>query len=315
MEQIIRNWTDLITPKEETRAGFIKLALEKNNLAQPYVERAKVLKSIALKTKSAFELIDNTGIRKALITASGLSDKSLNHLNNDDLNESIKSFIEKYLAPAGKNYVDELVFRYLLIMGDSMGGKMRNIAGYLAERQFVSRLVSAFNIKGINFYWMDFKTKQWFNNKKSALVAGHRIRAIFWDNDKPKNLLINFTIPFVKKNIDFTIIEHSKKIDYTLKTEILSNPDIYIALGELKGGYDPAGADEHWKTANSALDRIRIAFSKLSHTPQTFFIGTAIEKSMAIEIFDQLNSNKISRAVNLTNDNQLTDICLWIISL
>ena len=31
-------------------------------------------------------------------------------------------------------------------------------------------------------------------------------------------------------------------------------------FGELKGGIDPAGADEHWKTGNSALVRIRKAF-------------------------------------------------------
>ncbi|HAJ78349.1 MAG TPA: hypothetical protein DCO75_01135, partial [Fibrobacteres bacterium] len=31
---------------------------------------------------------------------------------------------------------------------------------------------------------------------------------------------------------------------------------------ELKGGIDPAGADEHWKTAKTAIDRIVSAFKK-----------------------------------------------------
>jgi len=32
-------------------------------------------------------------------------------------------------------------------------------------------------------------------------------------------------------------------------------------MGELKGGIDPAGADEHWKTANKALDKMRKPFT------------------------------------------------------
>jgi hypothetical protein len=41
-------------------------------------------------------------------------------------------------------------------------------------------------------------------------------------------------------------------------------------LGELKGGIDPAGADEHWKTARTALQRIDDAFRKISKRPYTF---------------------------------------------
>lgn len=62
------------------------------------------------------------------------------------------------------------------------------------------------------------------------------------------------------------------------KDSIHYKPEKYLALGELKGGIDPAGADEHWKTANSALQRIRTGFAKKSLTPYTFFIGAAIEK-------------------------------------
>ncbi len=31
-----------------------------------------------------------------------------------------------------------------------------------------------------------------------------------------------------------------------------------LMLGELKGGIDPAGADEHWKTANTVLIGLEI---------------------------------------------------------
>jgi type II restriction enzyme len=96
---------------------------------------------------------------------------------------------------------------------------------------------------------------------------------------------------------------------------IIHRSEKYIALGELKGGIDPAGADEHWKTANSALERIRSGFRKLKLVPQTVFIGAAIENSMASEIYKQLQKGTLDNAANLTDDEQLTTICEWILNL
>ncbi len=92
-------------------------------------------------------------------------------------------------------------------------------------------------------------------------------------------------------------------------------PKKYLALGELKGGIDPAGADEHWKTANSALDRIRNAFSDNNSNPQTFFIGAAIENAMAQEIYQQLVKNTLSNGANLTNESQVVSLCNWLIKI
>ena len=45
----LSSYKSLITPYEETRAGFISLALEKNKESTPFVEEAKALKVIASK--------------------------------------------------------------------------------------------------------------------------------------------------------------------------------------------------------------------------------------------------------------------------
>ena len=92
-------------------------------------------------------------------------------------------------------------------------------------------------------------------------------------------------------------------------------PNKYIALGELKGGIDPAGADEHWKTANSALERIRKAFLKENCSPKTFFIGAAIEKAMAQEIYQQLEKQTLTNSANLTNENQVVSLCNWLLNI
>jgi hypothetical protein len=89
----------------------------------------------------------------------------------------------------------------------------------------------------------------------------------------------------------------------------------YVALGELKGGIDPAGADEHWKTARTALDRIREAFSKEGVTPYIFFVGAAIEKKMSSEIWNQLETGILSNAANLNDENQVASISIWLCSL
>jgi len=99
----------------------------------------------------------------------------------------------------------------------------------------------------------------------------------------------------------------------TPEGELLADKSKYLACGELKGGIDPAGADEHWKTANSALSRIRSAFGR--NAPALFFVGAAIEASMAKEIFKQLKSGKLSHAANLHEDEQVNDLVDWLLSL
>lgn len=80
----IKSAKDLVTSREETRAGFISLALEKNYLAVSYIEEAKVLKALANKVKKPIDLLSVKDLRVGLLTASGLSDKSLNHLTERD---------------------------------------------------------------------------------------------------------------------------------------------------------------------------------------------------------------------------------------
>ncbi len=126
---------------------------------------------------------------------------------------------------------------------------------------------------------------------------------------------MNISVPAVKKNIDLSIIEGIPSDIKKGNQSIIHKAEKFLALGELKGGIDPAGADEHWKTAKSALIRIRNSFGTFNHKPKTFFIGAAIEKSMATEMFNELQTGVLSNVANLTSDEQLTEICKWIIDL
>ncbi len=136
-KNFLNNASSLITPYEKTRAGFVAIALEKNRLGTPYVEEAKVLKIEASKVSRPIDLLKFNRIKQALLTAAGISDKAAGHLADSDKTEAIKGLIENFLEPAGEDFIDELIYRFLLTKGDSLGGSMRNLAGKLGEKKFL----------------------------------------------------------------------------------------------------------------------------------------------------------------------------------
>jgi len=313
----LESYESLITPYEETRAGFISLALEKNRKATPFVEEAKALKAIADKAKNPRDLLNFTKIQSSLLTASGISDKARNHLKDEDKKEAIFGLIKNFLEPSGDSFVDELVYRFLLTRGDSLGGSMRNLAGAIGEWKLTRILISTLSVFGREFEYFDSKSKKWLKpNSEPDLEK--RVKGLHWVSDgNERTLIYNLGVPIVKKNVDLCLFDCSpKEIISGKKTDSAHHKaKKYLALGELKGGIDPAGADEHWKTANSALERIRNSFEDKNCQPYTFFVGAAIEKAMAEEIYHQLKNHILTNGANLTNENQVVSLCGWLISI
>ncbi|MCL2743159.1 MAG: type II restriction endonuclease [Planctomycetaceae bacterium] len=315
--QIIESASDLVTPYEATRAGFVSMALEKNVLASPFVEQAKMLKVLASKANTAKELLQISELREGLLTASGLSDKALNHLSDMDKQNAINNLVERFLEPAGASFVDELVYRFLIVRGDTLGGKARNLAGAIGEQKFLRAMISAFHLAGIEYQWLDRDTWKW-NKPTDRPNIERQIKAFHWAKEHERAMYMNLKIPFVTqegKSVDIIILHGNMKDTVRGTHSVLKTREKYIALGELKAGIDPAGADEHWKTADTALKRIRASFDSTNCNPHTFFIGAAIEKAMANEIYAQIQSGMLSCAVNLTDEKQLTWICSWVINL
>ena len=301
---------DLITPRAEIRAGFQAMALEKRRKAIPYVEQGWALRSAATQAKEASDLLDMENIHCALLTASGLSDKALNHLEDGDKKEAIAGLIEQFLDPAGDDFIDELVFRFLLVKGDSLGGSMRNLAGFLAERRFKRSVISALKLRKIEFFWESKRCKEWFAGDSLEDYVDD-VNGIGWNLSGDRTLVFNKTVKLIRKNIDICLLSSSYR-DCKLA---LSIPAKYVLLGELKGGIDPAGADEHWKTARTALERIIDGFEEENHHVETVFIGAAIEAAMADEIWEWLESGKLSNTGNLTNNSHIASVCGWLVDI
>jgi len=304
---------DLVTTYEATRAGFVALALEKNRKATPHVAAARALQKAASSAKMPADLTSIKSIESGLLTAAGLSDKSLNHLLPQDKSEAVNGLIKKFLEPAGAKFIEELVFRFLLTRGDTLGGSMRNAGGALAQRKLTRAIISTLSIAGINYRWLHAKSKKWIEMTDDDTDIELSLRGLNWQNENGNRTLIyNLKVPLVENNVDMCLFNLAP---HEVKATKYKAGDSYIALGELKGGIDPAGADEHWKTARTALDRIREAFSKAGATPYTFFVGAAIEKKMSTEIWNHLESGILGNAANLNDENQVASISLWLCSL
>ena len=276
--------------------GFLAQALEKNAKATPLVEAAKrfwlALQSVK-NIKSLDTLLDNPQYRSGLIAAAGFSQKASGHLSKEELDDAIKRVFLTLSETSGEVFREEILYRYLLTLGDALGGQMRNFIGADAGIKFTRAIIDALPAD---------ESRNIVQNKKG------KIQRIAWDG---RLLLFDVKPRLIGNNVDAILLDTSR----LAAQEAAETPACYLACGELKGGIDPAGADEHYKTARSALIRIRDALQKRGHKPSLFFIGAAIEPRMAENIFADLKSGELTYAANLTKPEQVSELAGWLVNL
>ena len=307
----------LVTTRAATRAGFVEVVIAKNQRATPHLDDARALRSLVLeKCAAPRDLLNLTEGEKALVVAAGVSEKAARHLDAEDKREAVRVLVAEFLEPQGQSWVDELIYRFLLTRGDALGGEMRNVIGALGQRKLARALMAQLRLSDLEFHWQHAKLKQWSVGQSSDTNVENELNGLFWRREKePRTLLFNLTPPGFSKNIDLCLVEIDPT-NFAKASELraaLKQPEIYLAFGELKSGFDPAGADEHWKTARSAFERIRLNYANLK--PATFFVGAAIVPNMADEIWTQLQDGLLSSAANLTDEMQLAGLCRWLVHI
>lgn len=115
---------------------------------------------IAASVKSPEDLLNIDKIRDSLITAAGISDKAKGYFREEDKIEAITEFIERFLEPS-ENFIDELIYRFLLTKGDALGGSMRNLVGKIGEMRFTSFLIQTLSGSGRDFKCLYSKDEEW----------------------------------------------------------------------------------------------------------------------------------------------------------
>jgi len=318
INKYVKKASDLVTTHESQRNGFLEYALRKSKESIPYIDKAKALKLILeQKTKQPKDILNLNEIKSSCYEAAGVSVKANNYLSDEDLDAILLEFIKEFLEPAGKQYIEELIYRYLLTLGDALGGKMRNLVGSIANEKLTRFIISQLQVLNIEFEFFNKLSKIWFASKDYSIEQVADIRSIQWTlkSGEKRQVIYNLTVPIVKKNIDLVVLNcHSKELTGASFKKIIKTPSNYEILGELKGGIDPAGADEHWKTASTSLARIRDSFKKHRINIPLVFIGAAIETSMSKEVFSQYSKGEIMNCANLTVENQFVNLCNWLVT-
>lgn len=201
--QHLKSSKDLATTYEAVRAGFVSLALEKNRRASPFVAQARALKAAAACAKTPSDLLKIEEIQVAMLTAAGVSDKANNHLNESDKREAVNGLIKNFLEPAGASFVEELVFRFLLIRGDTLGGSMRNIGGFMAQRKLTRSIIACLKVAGRDCQWLHSQTRVWAALPEDDADLELHLRGLSWQSHEgPRTLLYNVTVPFFRNNVD-----------------------------------------------------------------------------------------------------------------
>lgn len=293
----IESARELVTTPAATQQGFVEQALKKTQVANEYVAQAYRLRERLQALGGPQEAIDVLDIQEELIAAAGFSDKAINNLPADVRRPALLTILERINEEAGVNWRDEVVFRFLLTRGDSLGGSMRNITGSISTSKFSQAVLNVLCERGV-----DHQTTHSHSNPDKIQRIAWRDRTLHFDRRSR----------FIGNNIDVILLRNpGNRRNATLG---LNNREDYVACGELKGGIDPAGADEHWKTASTALGRIRGSFPGRV-PPALFFVGAAIEDAMAEEIFSQLQSGDLAFAANFNVPEQLSELVTWLTSL
>ena len=305
----VRNASDLITTKEDYKKGFSEIVVEKNLRMNPYISQSRSVQSHLNEVEDVPSLMMKSELHVPLLTAAGLSRKALNLLGMTDTEETvlIGDFIEAAVLPAGEDFRNEISLRYTLIQGDSFGGHMRNIIGSKAKLKLADAIVGCLLASG-TFIRVKIKDVKNFIDYDPSNIRVNEISGISWKNNAGVGRILFFDkrCPIISKNVDVILLSSNEED----ATEKLSSATSYLVCGELKGGIDPAGADEHWKTGNSAIIRTRLhADIKL------FFVGAAIATSMAEEIFTALRNGELHMAANLNHEAQVSELGNWLASI
>lgn len=287
---------DLISTAEDTASAFALQALRKTDLAISYLDAAEVFEAKLEKLDDIHQIINNEGIRGDLLTSVGISDKAKKYFTSESAKAYLEEIVKKIDAQTNKSLKLDLVNRFLLTSGDSMGGRSRNLIGREGGDRLIQFIREGLEKKEIHY--------------EVVSNSQDKITSLIWDQ---RIMLFDVKPSWIGKNIDVILL---KDANGTNNIEIREKPELFLACGEIKGGADPAGSDEHWKTARSALERISDAFKEANcPCPKLFFAGLSIVPGVAKEIVDHLDHGKLSKASNLARAEQVAALADWLISL
>lgn len=230
-----------------------------------------------------------------------------------ELSKYFNKLISKLIQDSGVSKNRHLAM-FMSNLGDSMGGISRNEVGRVAMMRVLNPLVAHLHQeKRLRAVICSFKgeLKKEFERSNSsqktriemdsttdleALLADFEKRRVKYHElviSNGNRLLVDRQLKWREEN------GNTHKIGPDLHST--SKIHDFVWAAEVKGGADPAGSDEHWKTATQALDRIIQACEKTNRCqPALAFIATIFVGRVATEAQAWIEQEKLTGAYNLT---------------
>jgi hypothetical protein len=200
-------------------------------------------------------------------------------------------------------------------LGESIGGSWRNEVGRLAYAEVIGSLLRYLHDKGyLAAITYDLKGQLTGEAEEDEERTISKDNVLADSSDFPHHLETIEANRVVHKRIalrngnDLLLNRQIEWIDHEGNSHKIG-PDLSAFLpdntltwgGELKGGADPAGSDEHWKTATRAFDRILDASEKTGRPkPKLSFIATILVDRVAREAALWIREGKLTSVYNLT---------------
>ena len=324
MQPIYHYPSEITTTPAETAEGFRQQSMRQFTLASPFIstiiEAQRKLAYIGPDLENLLQVAErDQELIEILIGALGLTEKARNAIGS----EETKKFLRRHILARKQDFlepdiINNILYRYALNSGDQLGGVKRNDTGKQAEIKFgeylLTRMQTRYKNLGVCYLQRKINNFMTLLGTDISVLLESGLSALQWPG---RILAFNMKCPFVGSrgnNVDIILLRTPRIIcSRTDVRALLRERENYILFGELKGGIDPAGADEHWKTARSALDRIAESFA--TQAPELVFIGAAIEESMAQEIIQRMEEGKLAGVANLCKPQQIERLVNWLVDL
>lgn len=295
----------LVTSEADRRGLEAGLAVERRRRWKPFGQRVTCFEYEVARAKSQSDLLKSSNVFHVMRLASGIADRS------DSIAESAAQPQWHLGETSSKNndWRRAIVRRFRAACELELDQQMAGASQRLAIHAISRRVISGLRIEGKSYRWLNNLTHGWQSMPKYDWDVELSAGGLSWMSDgRPRTLIYDHHVEGVCQNIDLCLV--------SCNPENLSDSTMAcLAAGVMNRTIDPARADEHWKTAGSALVRIKSAFAKHKAKPKIFFVGAAVAMKMAAEIWAMLKKGDLDNAANLTDDNQLAAVTRWLCSL
>lgn len=245
-----------------------------------------------------------------------------------EISKYLNEVISGLLVTIGEVSPNMHLQMFLANLGDSLGGTSRNDVGRAAStlivRYIALHMHQTGKLVGITYSVKNsFETDDEDEDTQSEgvysveVVPGFDLVTLLSSLEKQRvkykelrfgngySLLLDRQIKWIAESEDEKTIPKKFGVDFHSTND---ESETMKWAAELKGGADPAGSDEHWKTATEALNRIIEASKDTGRdAPELSFIATIFVQRVARAAQKWIDSGKLKSAYNLTKIQESED--------